>query len=349
MTIAHEFRPGLEFDVHALEGYLAPRIAEFEGPLQIQQFPGGQSNPTYRVIGPRASYVLRRKPPGVLLPSAHAIDREYRVLHALSTRAKFPVAEPLLLCEDSSVIGTAFYLMRFVDGRILWDPTLPELDKKDRRPIFTAMVETLADLHEIDYAGIGLAEFGKPEGYVARQIARWSKQYAADCAEAGRIPAMERMIDWLPKNAPSTEPAPALIHGDYRLDNMMFERESPKVIAVLDWELSTIGDPIADFAYHLMMYRMTSGGVRGLLGVDLDAAGLPSEREYVAAYCARRGIAELPSLEYYLAFCMFRLAGICHGIAGRVQRGTAVSPQAKKYAAQAEPLAELAWNTAERA
>ena len=344
----HEFRAGLEFDVAALERYLAAHIADFQAPVRVRQFPGGQSNPTYRLDTPGASYVLRRKPPGVLLPSAHAIEREYRVMHALASHTAFPVAKPRLLCEDSSIIGTAFYVMDFVDGRILWDPQLPELAREDRRAVFTAMVETLADLHAVDYVAIGLADFGRPEGYVARQIVRWSKQYAVDAEVAGRVSAMEQMIEWLPRNAPAIEPAPALVHGDYRLDNMMFARTAPRVVAVLDWELSTLGDPIADFAYHLMMYRMASGGVRGLLGADLEALGLPTEREYVAAYRARRGIDELPSLEYYLAFCMFRLAGICHGIAGRVQRGTAVSPEARRYAAQATPLAELAWQTAQR-
>lgn len=344
----HEFRPGLEFDVIALERHLAGHIEDFQGPIRVRQFPGGQSNPTYRLDTPTASYVLRRKPPGVLLPSAHAIDREYRVMQALASHTGFPVAKPRLLCEDSTVIGTAFYVMDFIDGRILWDPQLPEATKDERRPMFMAMVETLADLHAVDYAAIGLADYGRPEGYVARQIGRWSKQYAVDAEVAGRVPAMERMIDWLPRNAPTIEPAPALIHGDYRLDNMMFARTTPRVVAVLDWELSTLGDPLADFAYHLMMYRMASSGVRGLLGVDLSSLGLPTEHEYVAAYCARRGIGELPSLEYYLSFCMFRLAGICHGIAGRVERGTAVSPEARKYAAQAAPLAELAWRTAQR-
>lgn len=347
MTTAHEFRRGLEFDVTALERYLQQHL-EVEGPLRVRQFPGGQSNPTYRLDSPVASYVLRRKPPGALLPSAHAVDREYRVMHALATHTRFPVAKPLLLCEDPDVIGTAFFVMQHVEGRIFWEPTLPDLPREARRPIFQAMVETLADLHAVDYRAIGLADFGRPEGYVARQIARWSKQYAVDAEAAGRVEAMERLIDWLPRHAPATEPAPALVHGDYRLDNMMFEPTSPRIVAVLDWELSTLGDPIADFAYHLMMYRMPSGGVRGLLGVDLKSLDLPDEREYVAAYCARLGHTGLPTLEYYMAFCMFRLAGICHGIAGRVQRGTAVSPEAKKYAAQVQPLAELAWQTALR-
>lgn len=348
MSTTHEFRSGLEFDVPALEKYLSDRIEGFSGPLRVRQFPGGQSNPTYRLDGPKASYVLRRKPPGVLLPSAHAVDREYRVMHALATHTDFPVAKPWLLCEDPDVIGTAFYVMAFVEGRIFWEPTLPELDRDSRRPVFMAMVETLADLHRVDYRAIGLADFGRPEGYVARQLARWSKQYVVDAEVAGRVPTMERLIEWLPKALPAVEPAPALVHGDYRLDNMIFDPTAARVLAVLDWELSTLGDPVADFAYHLMKYRMASGGVRGLQGADLAALGLPTEREYVAAYCSRRGIVEIGDLEYYLAFCAFRLAGICHGIAGRVARGTAVNPQAKKYAAQVEPLAELAWQTAQR-
>lgn len=348
MSESHEFRSGLEFDVAMLEQYLQQYLPGFEAPLRVRQFPGGQSNPTYRLDGPHYSYVLRRKPPGVLLPSAHAVDREYRVMHALATYTEFPVAKPLLLCEDPSVIGTAFFVMQYVDGRIFWDPTLPELPRDTRRAAFSSMVDTLADLHAIDYRKIGLADFGRPEGYVARQISRWSKQYVVDAEAAGRIPAMERLIDWLPKNAPTNEPTPSLVHGDYRLDNMMFDPQASRVVAVLDWELSTLGDPIADFAYHLMVYRMPSGGVRGLLGVNFSELGIPNEQEYVARYCARLGLEELPSLEYYMAFCLFRLAGICHGIAGRVQRGTAVSPEAKKYAAQVGPLAELAWQTTER-
>ena len=349
MSMSHEFRRGLEFDVERLEEYLKTHLPDFEGPLHVRQFPGGQSNPTYRLDSPRMSYVLRRKPPGVLLPSAHAVDREYRVMHALATHTTFPVAKPLLLCEDTSVIGTTFFLMPYVDGRIFWDPTLPELSRDEREPVFSSMVETLADLHAIDYRKIGLEDYGRPEGYVARQIGRWSKQYAMDADAAGRVPAMERLIEWLPKHAPAKEPAPSLVHGDYRLDNMMFDLGATRVIAVLDWELSTLGDPIADFAYHLMMYRMPSGGVRGLLGVDYVSLGIPDEKEYVRRYCARLGLDGLPTLEYYIAFCLFRLAGICHGIAGRVERGTAVSPEAKKYAAQVNSLAELAWQTASRA
>ncbi|MFZ9477493.1 MAG: phosphotransferase family protein [Steroidobacteraceae bacterium] len=347
MSTGHEFRPGLEFDVPALEQYLGANLAGFSAPLRVRQFPGGQSNPTYRLDTPSASYVLRRKPPGQLLPSAHAIEREYRVMLALANHTQFPVGQPLLLCEEPHVIGTAFYVMEHVEGRIFWDPTLPELSREARRPLFVAMAETLADLHSVDYVSIGLADFGKPEGYVARQLARWSKQYTVDASVAGRVDEMERLIDWLARNAPAREQPPALLHGDYRLDNMIFDAQAPRVRAVLDWELSTVGDPLADFAYHLMVYRIASGGVRGLGGVDLAATGLPSEAEYVQIYCRRRGLSELPDLHYYIAYCLFRLAAICHGIAGRVQRGTAVSPQAKLYAAQVGPLAELGWRTAQ--
>lgn len=343
---AHQFRAGLEFDVAALEQYLAAHLSDFAGPLRVRQFPGGQSNPTYRLDGPRQSWVLRRKPPGVLLPSAHAVEREFRVMYALASHTAIPVAKPLLLCEDAAVIGTAFYVMQHVEGRILWEPALPELPREARRPIYAAMVAAIADLHSVDYRAIGLGDFGRPEGYVARQFTRWSRQYSADAEAAGRVSTMEQLIDWLPRNAPAVEPAPALVHGDYRLDNMIFAPSQPRIIAILDWELSTLGDPVADFAYHLMMFRMASGGVRGLFGADLAALGLPDEREYVAAYCARRGLDGLPMLEYYLAFCVFRLACICHGIAGRLHRGTAVSPEAAKYAAQVEPLAALAWSIA---
>lgn len=345
----HEFRPGLEFDVEALQEYLAARRGDLTGPLTVKQFADGQSNPTYLLTTPASTFVLRRKPPGVLLPSAHAIEREFRVMSALAQHTSVPVAQPLLLCEDAAVIGTPFYLMEHVAGRIFWDPTLPELSRLERKPHYAAMVGALADLHSVDPAVVGLTDFGRAEGYVVRQIGRWSKQYAAESGSAGRVPAMERLIDWLPRHTPVIEPAPAIVHGDYRLDNLIFASQDARIGAILDWELSTIGDPIADFAYHLMVFRIGTGGVRGLAGVDLGASGLPSEREYVAAYCARRAINGIDQLEFYLAFCMFRLAAICHGIRGRVMRGTAVSPDARNYAAQTESLAELAWQTAEGA
>ena len=290
-SAGHEFRAGFEFDVARLESWLAAQLPGFRGPLRVQQFSGGQSNPTYLVEAPDRRYVLRRKPPGVLLPSAHAIDREFRVMRALGQGSDVPVAPALALCEDPAVIGTAFYLMGHVDGRIFWDPTLPELPRDGRAAIFRGMVDALARLHAVSPAAVGLGDFGRPEGYIPRQVARWSKQYAGDLEAAGRVEAMEQLIEWLPKHMPSTEPPAAVVHGDFRIDNLMFDPREPRVLAILDWELSTLGDPYADFAYHLMMYRMNIESIPGLAGRDLAALGLPSEREYVAWHCERPRVA----------------------------------------------------------
>ena len=347
MSEGHEFRPGLEFDVAALERHFAAHLPQHTGPLRVRQFPGGQSNPTYLIESSAGSVVLRRKPPGVLLPSAHAVDREHRVMAALAAEGSVPVARPLLMCDDAGVIGTPFYVMEHLKGRVFWDPTLPELPREARRAVFDGMGATLATLHNLDPVALGLGDYGRAAGYVARQVARWSKQYFGDAEAAGRVGSMEKVIDWLPRHAPVDEPPAAVVHGDYRLDNLMFAPDASRVIGVLDWELSTLGNPHADFAYHLMMYRMPAVSVGVLLGQDLDALGLPTEQEYVAAYCARRGLREVPDLGYYMAFCLFRMAGILHGIRGRVQRGTAVSPQAKRYAAAVETVADLAWKQAE--
>jgi aminoglycoside phosphotransferase (APT) family kinase protein len=346
-TVPHEFRPGLEFDVPSLVQYLSALLEGFEGPLQVQQFPGGQSNPTYLLTTPRQRYVLRRKPPGNLLPSAHAVEREFRVMRALAQHGSVPVALPLLLCQDAAVIGTDFFVMQHVSGRIFWDPTLPELPREQRAAHFDAMNDAMARLHAIVPDTIGLGDFGRAEGYVARQVARWSKQYLAD-EQAGRDVTMDRLIDWLPRHVPAAEPPAAVVHGDFRIDNLIFHPTEPRVLAIMDWELSTIGDPLADFAYHLMMYRMSNASIPGLLGRDLASLGLPSEDQYVQAYCGRRGLAAFPERDFYLAFCMFRLAAIFHGIRGRVARGTAVSPQAQKYAAEVEGMAAAAWAQAER-
>ena len=348
-SAAHEFRPGFEFDVSRLEAWLGAQLPGFRGPLRAQQFSGGQSNPTYLLEAPDRRYVLRRKPPGVLLPSAHAIDREFRVMRALGQGSDVPVAQALALCEDPTVIGTAFYVMGHVDGRIFWDPTLPEVPSAGRAAIFRGMIDALARLHAVAPAAVGLGDFGRSEGYIPRQVARWSKQYAGDQEAAGRVEAMERLIDWLPRHMPQAEPPAAVVHGDFRIDNLIFDPREPRVLAILDWELSTLGDPFADFAYHLMMYRMDIESIAGLAGRDLAALGLPSEREYVAWYCERRGIAEVPHLDFYLAFCLFRLAGIFHGIRARVTRGTAASAQARKYAAEVERIAELGWHQAQGA
>ncbi|MGC4249966.1 MAG: phosphotransferase family protein, partial [Sphingobium sp.] len=284
-------------------------------------------------------YVLRRKPPGVLLPGAHAIEREAKVLTCLA-RADFPVARVHGLCEDAGVIGTPFYVMEMVEGRIFWDATFPDMPKEERAACFDAMNATIAHLHSIDPAAAGLADYGRPGNYFARQVARWSKQYLEDDL-AGRDPNMDFMVEWLPANLPDSEEA-AIVHGDFRCDNMIFHPTEARILAVLDWELSTLGHPLADFAYHAMMYRMPPHIVAGLAGADLAALGIPSEEDYIAAYCRRRGLAGIPDYRFALAFNFFRLAAIFHGIKGRALRGTASSAQAHERAKAFPELAALA-------
>jgi aminoglycoside phosphotransferase (APT) family kinase protein len=328
------------FDQAALNRWMAENVADYAGPLTVSQFKGGQSNPTYRLDTPGRSYVLRRKPPGALLKGAHAVDREYRVIAALHD-AGFPVARPFGLCGDDAVIGTMFYVMDMVEGRIFWDSSLPDLSPAERPAHFDAMNETIARLHQFDPAVIGLADYGAGGNYFARQIARWTRQYQADEA-AGRDPAMDRLVEWLPANIPAGEET-RIVHGDFRADNMIFHPTEPRVIAVLDWELSTLGHPLADFAYHLMMYRMPVEGLGGFAGLDLAAANIPNEADYVADYCRRTGRDGIPDLNFYMAFNLFRLAGIVHGIKGRVVRGTAASEHARSMAERFGPLAELGW------
>jgi aminoglycoside phosphotransferase (APT) family kinase protein len=338
-----EVREAHRFDVAALERWMEGAVAGFAGPLTVEQFKGGQSNPTYRLVTPRRTYVLRRKPPGKLLPGAHAVDREFRVISALGTLG-FPVAQAHALCLDEAVIGTAFYVMGMVEGRIFWDPTFGEVPREQRPAYFDAMNATIAQLHLIDPEAAGLGDFGKPGNYFARQIARWSQQYRAD-AEAGRIAAMDRLVEWLPNNIPPDEPQARIIHGDFRCDNMVFHPSEPEVLAVLDWELSTLGHPLADFSYHLMMYRMPDA----LGEADLAALNIPAEQDYVAAYCRRTGRDGLPDLDFYMAFNLFRLAGIVHGIKGRLVRGTAASAHAAEMVKRLEPLSDLAWAQALKA
>jgi aminoglycoside phosphotransferase (APT) family kinase protein len=340
-------RAGQEFDVGALEGWLAAQIEDYAGPLTVEQFRGGQSNPTYKLGTPGRSYVMRRKPPGKLLPGAHAIEREYRVITALGKQG-FPVAKSYGLCEDPAVIGTPFYVMEMVDGRIFWDTAFPEIGQAERPAYFDAMNAAMAALHRIDPEAAGLGDYGKPGNYFARQIARWSTQYAGD-VEAGRVAAMDRLVEWLPANLPADEPQSRVIHGDFRCDNMIFHPSEPRVLAVLDWELSTLGHPLADFTYHLMMYRMPARITTGLVGLDLSALNIPSEADYVAAYCARTGRDGIADLDFYMAFNLFRLAGIVHGIKGRVARGTATSAHANQMAASLETLADLGWAQAVKA
>ncbi len=332
-------REGQEIDPGRLARWMAANVEGYQGPLAIEQFKGGQSNPTYKLLTENRTYVLRRKPPGPLLPSAHAVDREYRVITALHGQG-FPVARSYGLCTDEGVIGTAFYVMDCVDGRIIWDTSFPGLDKASRAAHFDAMNATLAALHKVDVQAAGLEDYGKPGNYFARQIARWSRQYIDDEA-AGRVPAMDRLVEWLPENIPPGDEV-SVVHGDYRCDNMIFHATEPRVLAVLDWELSTLGHPLADFSYHLMMYRMPPETTTGLLGKDLASLGIPSEADYVAAYCERTARARIDNLDFYMAYNLFRLAGIVHGIRGRVVRGNATSSHARKMAEGVEGLADLA-------
>ena len=337
----------LRFDEAALADWMAKNVEGFDGPISVSQFKGGQSNPTYRIDSADASFVLRRKPPGTLLPGAHAVDREYRVLAALGAQS-FPVPRVYALCEDDAVIGTAFYVMDMVPGRIVWEAYFPGLSREERAAHFDAMNATIARLHNYDPETLGLGDYGKATGFVERQVARWSKQYLGD-KDAGRVPAMDKLVDWLGKHLPADSGRASVVHGDFRCDNMIFDAERPEVRAVLDWELSTIGDPAADFTYHLMMYRMPAGMFTGLQGLDYAALGIPTEEQYVAAYCRRTGRDHLPNLDYLIVFVMFRIAGILHGIRGRLVRGSASSAHAEATAALTEPLAELAWAEAQKA
>jgi aminoglycoside phosphotransferase (APT) family kinase protein len=339
----------LRFDAARLERWLASRVPGFSGPLAVRQFKGGQSNPTYLLETPGRRYVLRRKPPGKLLPSAHAVDREFRVISALH-RQNFPVPEPIIYCDDPEVVGTPFFIMDYVEGRIFWEPHLPGSNPAERGAIYDAANATIARLHRFDPASIGLADYGRGENYVARQIERWSKQYRA--SETQTIEDMERLIVWLPRHLPPPGPV-RLIHGDFRLDNAIVAPTAPRILAVLDWELSTLGDPLADFSYHLMKYHMpptdTGGGTGTLTGRDLGALGIPSEAQYVDAYAARTGLDPRPHLNVYLAYNFFRIAAILQGIAGRVRDGTATSEHAAARALMVRPLAATAWSFARAA
>ena len=332
------------FDVASLERYLREHVEGFGGKLEIEQFKGGQSNPTFMLIAGGKRYVLRRKPPGKLLQSAHAVDREYRVITALHGSG-FPVAKTYCLCMDDAIIGTAFYVMDYVAGRVLWEPSLPQMGKDQRGAYFDELNRVIALLHSLDYAAIGLADYGKPGNYIERQINRWTKQYRA--SESERIEAMENLIEWLPKNIPQGDET-TIVHGDYRMDNVMFHPTEPKILAVLDWELSTLGHPLADFAYHCMTWRLTPGQFRGMMGVDFKALGIPTEQEYVAAYCRRTGRDPIPNWDFYMAYNMFRLAGILQGIMGRVKDGTAASAHALEQGKRARPMAEAGWQQVEK-
>jgi aminoglycoside phosphotransferase (APT) family kinase protein len=333
------------FDQRRLEHWMLACVPGYSGPLAVEQFSGGQSNPTYKLSTPSKAYVLRRKPPGRVLKGAHAIEREAQVMQALE-KAGFPVPHVYGICTDEEVIGTRYYVMDCVEGRIMWDATFPGMSRDERPRYFDAMNEMIASLHSIDHTAIGLAQYGRPGSYFERQIARWSRQYLAD-VEAGRDPYIERMIEWLPSHVPPYDET-CLLHGDFRVDNMIFHPTEPRVIAVLDWELSTLGHPFADFAYHLLMYRIPPLGITGLVGADLAALGIPTEAQYVAEYCRRTQRAGIPGLDFYVAFNLFRLAAILHGIKGRVARGTAASESAREVVAALPIVSQSAWEQAQK-
>ena len=346
-TGTKEVQEHLRFDLDKLDRYLADNLEGYGGPLEVSEFKGGQSNPTYQLITPGAKYVLRRKPPGELLPSAHAVDREYRVMHQLHPTG-FPLPKTYLLCEDESIVGTMFYVMEMVEGRIHWDMSLPDESPADRAAIWDAVVQTLVHLQRIDYGEIGLEGFGKTTDYMARQIHRWSKIYGV--SETSKIPLMDQLNVWLPKNIPESQEV-CVIHGDYRLDNMILHPTESRVVAVLDWELSTLGHPLGDFVYHTGPWIMPAidERVSTLEGLDLPALGIPTEEQYIARYCELRGISEIPNLDFYRAYTVWRIAAIYQGIIKRVQDGTAANTEAPTTTDIVEQFAERAWSFAERA
>jgi aminoglycoside phosphotransferase (APT) family kinase protein len=332
-------RGGDDLALDRIERYLAEHVGGFRGPLTAERFGDGQSNPTYRLRAGSGDYVLRRKPPGPLLPSAHAVDREFRVMQALAKTA-VPVPQVYALCEDEAVTGSAFYVMEHLDGRIFWDQRLPGVSADERREMFRSMNRVIADLHSVDYLALGLEDFGRPGNYMGRQIARWSRQYRA--SETAKQPAMDALIDCLPAHLPP-EGRSSIVHGDYRMDNLIFHKTEPSVIGVLDWELSTIGDPLADFAYHAMSWRIDPAIYQGLAGVDVAALGIPDEAEYVSAYSRLTGRPSIADWDFYMAYSLFRFAAICQGIAKRAIDGTAASAEAERIGGLAQPFGEQAW------
>lgn len=337
------------FDEAALATWMAAHVEGFAGTLSVEKFKGGQSNPTFKLATPTRNYVLRRKPMGTILKGAHDIEREARIMAALG-QTGFPVPHIYALCADETIIGSPFYIMELVEGRIFWDATLPEIMRADRPAYFDAMNETLARLHRIDYTALGLGDYGREGGYFARQTALWSKQYLAD-EEAGRDPYMDKLVEWLPANlpnAPAWQAETCISHGDFRIDNLIFHPHEPRIIAVLDWELSTLGHPLADFAYHAMMYHMPALIVPGLAGADIAALNVPSESDYAAAYAQRTGRTDMTGYGYALAFNFFRFAAIIHGVKGRAIRGNAANAEAKARADALPILTQLAWKMAEQ-
>lgn len=332
------------FDEGSLARFMQEKVEGFRPKLTVEQFRGGQSNPTYKLTdGNGTQYVLRRKPPGKLLPSAHAVDREFRIISALYP-TRVPVARPYALCEDEAVIGTAFYIMGFVDGRVLWDPTLPNVAKQERAKVYEAEIDVIAELHSVDYKAVGLEDYGRPGNYVARQLSRWGKQYKA--SETERIEEMEQLLEWLPANAPQSETT-TIVHGDYRLDNMIFHPSEPRVLAVIDWEISTLGDPLADFSYVMMMWRIPKEQ-GGLAGHDLEALGIPSEQAMIERYCARTGRSSIGHWEFYMAYNLWRIACIRQGVYARSLDGTASNKLAGESGKLVRPNAQQAWKIVQR-
>lgn len=328
-----------DIDCEALSKYLARNLPGFCGAVSATKFSGGQSNPTFLLDSEQGQFVLRRKPPGALLASAHAVDREYRVLRALEGTA-VPVAPAMLLCEDETVIGSMFYVMGYVHGHVFWDPALSDRHVSQRRPIYHSLIDNLADLHEVDVNAVGLGDYGRPGNYFERQLNRWTRQYRA--AETDTLADMETLIDWLPRNLPPDDGQISLIHGDYRMDNFIFDEGESRILAVLDWELSTLGHPLADLAYFCMCLRLPATGFpKGLAGLDRAALCLPSEAEIISRYCERRGLKDIPHWHFYLAFSFFRLAAICQGVLRRALDGNASSDQAFETGKQTPILAGL--------
>ena len=343
------------FDVEGLAGWMRAHVDGFMGKaadLSVEQFQGGQSNPTYRISSGTTSWILRRKPPGKLLPSAHAIDREYRIMNALA-HTDVPVPKVLGLCEDPEVIGTAFYLMEYITGRILWEPTLPDMTPEQRRAHYDEINRVIAAMHRVNYAAVGLADFGKAGQYIERQIARWGKQYLAGCAvsdgkpSAPRIANMDKLMEWLPAHLPDAD-ATAIAHGDFRLDNLMWHPTEPRVLAVLDWELSTLGHPLSDFAYLMLAWRMPPSAFRGMAGANFTELGIPTEAEFIADYCRRTGRDSIPNFDYYIIFNVFRIAAILHGVWARALAGNASDQNALEMGKRAERLADAAWLMAQK-
>jgi aminoglycoside phosphotransferase (APT) family kinase protein len=331
-------------DLPALAALMDARGLQPTGALSLERLAGGQSNPTYRVTGARQACVLRRKPLGSLLPSAHAIDREYRVMRALRGSG-VPVPEMYLYCEETSIVGTPFYLMEFLDGRVMIDQSLPGMNAADRADIYAEMNRVMAALHSVDPGAVGLSDFGREGNYFGRQIARWTRQYRESCT--GEIAAMEQLMEWLPRNIPAGEKT-AIVHGDYRLDNLVFHPSQPRVVGVLDWELATLGHPLADFSYHCMSWHIPPDLWRGIAGLDLRSLGIPTEAEYVRRYSDSTGLEASAHWDFYLAYNLFRIAAILQGIAMRARSGSAAANDAEETGRKAAPLADIGWRYAQR-